>query len=40
MKKKDKKQIAKMQKITTRRALYEKARKQRIAAAKNNPGKP
>jgi hypothetical protein len=35
MKKRDKKQQAKIQKITTKRALYEKARKQKIARAKN-----
>ena len=36
MKKRDKKQQAKIQKLTTKRALYEKARKQKNAAAKNN----
>jgi hypothetical protein len=37
MKKRDKKQQAKIQERTTKRALYEKARKQKIAAAKNKP---
>jgi len=35
MKKRDKRQQNKIQKITLQRALYEKARKQKIAAAKN-----
>jgi hypothetical protein len=34
MKKRDKRQQAKIEKITTKRALYEKARKRKIAAAK------
>jgi hypothetical protein len=34
MKKRDKKQQDKIHKITTKRALYEKARKQKIALAK------
>jgi hypothetical protein len=37
MKKRDKQKQAKLEKITTKRALYEKARKRRIAAAKNKP---
>jgi hypothetical protein len=35
MKKRDKKKQAKLEKITTRRAVYEKARKQRLKAAKS-----
>jgi hypothetical protein len=34
MKKRDKVKQAKLEKITTKRALYEKARKQKIAASK------
>jgi hypothetical protein len=34
MKKRDKQKQAKLEKITTKRALYEKARKQKQAAAK------
>jgi hypothetical protein len=37
MKKRDKKQQDKLQKRTTKRALYEKARRQKYAAAKNKP---
>ncbi len=35
MKKRDKKQQAKLQKITLKRALYEKARKKKIKASKS-----
>lgn len=35
MKKRDKRQQAKLEKITLKRAQYEKARKQKIAKAKN-----
>jgi len=35
MKKRDKKQQAKIEKITAKRAAYEKARKRKIIAAKN-----
>jgi hypothetical protein len=37
MKKRDKRQQDKIQKITLKRAQYEKARKLKIAAAKNKP---
>jgi hypothetical protein len=37
MKKRDKQKQGKLEKIATKRALYEKARKKRIAAAKNRP---
>lgn len=36
MKKRDKQKQAKLQKISLKRALYEKARKKRLASAKNN----
>ena len=36
MKKRDKQKQAKLEKITTKRALYEKKRKQKQIAAKNN----
>lgn len=35
MKKRDKRKQAKLQKISLKRALYEKARKQKLASAKN-----
>jgi len=35
MKKRDKQKQAKLQKITTKRAMYEKARKQKLLKAKN-----
>jgi hypothetical protein len=37
MKKRDKKQHAKLQKLAIKRALYEKARRQKYVAAKNKP---
>jgi hypothetical protein len=37
MKKRDKKKQSKIEKISTKRALYEKARKQKLVAAKNKP---
>jgi hypothetical protein len=37
MKKRDKKKQAQFEKVATKRALYEKARKKKIAAAKNKP---
>jgi hypothetical protein len=39
MKKRDKKKQATLEKITTKRAQYEKARKQKQAAAKRKDGK-
>jgi hypothetical protein len=40
MKKRDKREQDKLQKRTLKRALYEKARKQKRAAAKNKPPTP
>jgi hypothetical protein len=40
MKKRDKRQQAKLEKITLKRAQYEKARRQKFLAAKNKPADP
>jgi len=40
MKKRDKKKQNKLEKIATKRALYEKARKRAFKASKNKPAAP
>jgi len=40
MKKRDKQKQARLEKITTKRAVYEKARRKKVLAAKNKQASP